>query len=154
MEPRKRCFRITIRKVEKPMQPDVFADFDWICRSMGFFDHSEGENTTSRLFREVFLASERGNPATSTQLAEKINLSRGATINHLNNLLRAGLIEKHGHQYLPRAKNMSSIVDEIEDDVERVFKNMRETALQLDRDLALVKPRKKEDKKGFKVEVK
>ena len=154
MEPRKRCFRITIRKVERPVAPDLFADFDWICRSLGFFDHSEGENAPSQLFREVFLASERGNPATSTQLAEKIGLSRGATINHLNNLQRAGLVEKHGRAYVPRAKSMSNIVDEIEGDIARVFKGMRETALQLDSDFALVKPVKKEEKKGFKVEVK
>ena len=62
-------------------------------------------------------------------------MSRGAVINHLNNLLHSGLVEKNGHFYSARSRSMKRTIEEIEEDVERVFSQLKKAAEGLDKQI-------------------
>ncbi len=130
-------FRITIRRVERPFECDIDRELEWICQSLGFFENIDKEKTASAIFREIVKAAEKDKPLTSTELSHKVKMSRGAVINHLNNLLRSGLIVRDGRYYLPRSKSLFRTICEVEEDIERIFKKMEETAKKIDKEFGL-----------------
>jgi predicted transcriptional regulator len=133
----KPTFKIVIKRVSRPKLQNPEEEFNWICRSLGFFEPIDRDKTASNIFREIVLATEKGEALTSTALANRVQMSRGSVINHLNNLLMAGLIERHGRYYVSRAHSVSQTIEELEEDVEQIFSRMKKVAKQLDEQLKL-----------------
>ncbi len=131
------CFRITIKKVEPPFSSDLEEAFNFICRSLGFFEDIDKEKTASAIFREIIREYENGRMLTSTELAKRVRMSRGAVINHLNNLITAGLIVKQGRYYVPRSKSVLRTIREVEEDIDRIFQRMEQIAKKIDSDFGL-----------------
>ncbi|MBI5553453.1 MAG: winged helix-turn-helix transcriptional regulator [Candidatus Diapherotrites archaeon] len=131
-EVRRPSFKIVIKRVSPPPVRDSAEEFNWICRTLGFFEPIDKDKTAANVFREIMLATEKGEALTSTALAERVNMSRGSVINHLNNLLTAGLIERHGRYYVSRAQSMQQTIEEIEEDIERIFMKMKKAAREID----------------------
>jgi predicted transcriptional regulator len=132
---RRLSFRVVVCKVDLFVFNTVslvLDEFDWICRSLGFFEEIDKEKTAAAVFRMLVLATERGEALSSTAISERVLMSRGAVINHLNNLVRSGLAEKHGRYYVARSASVQQTIEELEDDIDRVFERMKERARQID----------------------
>jgi predicted transcriptional regulator len=130
-------FKIVVRRVEKPFSTDIGEELDWICRSFGFFEPIDKEKTASSVFKAIVFAAEKGRPVSSTVLAQEVGMSRGSVINHLNNLIRSGLVVRQGRHYFPRSKSLFRMLEEIEEDIERVFARMKKTARQIDEEFGI-----------------
>ena len=126
-------FKIVVRKVEKPFTVSgPFEELDWICETLGFFEPIDREKTAAAIFREIMKASDSGETLSSSEVAERVGMSRGSVINHLNNLLRSGLIVRYGRYYAPRSRSVYNLIEEIEEDIERIFARMKQTAKSID----------------------
>jgi predicted transcriptional regulator len=125
-------FKVVVRKVERPFKDDFDHQLSWICSSLGFFEPIDKDKNAAAVFKEIVLATENGEALSSTALAERIGMSRGAAINHLNNLLRSGLIEKNGRFYSARSRSMKRTIEEIEEDVDRIFSQLKKAAQEID----------------------
>ena len=77
----------------------------------------------------------------STAIAERVGMSRGSVINHLNNLMRSGLIIRQGRYYSARSRSVYRTIEEIEEDIERIFLRMKRTAQEIDEELGIMPPR-------------
>ncbi|MCX6801617.1 MAG: ArsR family transcriptional regulator [Candidatus Diapherotrites archaeon] len=132
-----RSFRITIRKIEPPFSQNAEEEFAFLCRSLGFFEEIDKEKTASAIFRLIVKNYDKGKRLTSTDLAALVKMSRGSVINHLNNLITAGLVLKDGRYYVPRSRSVYRTITEIEEDIDRVFRRMQETAKRIDREFGL-----------------
>jgi len=130
-------FRLTIKKVEKPFSDKFDEEFNWLCRTFGFFEPIDKDKTAASIFHEIVKATEKEKPLSSTQLAERIKMSRGSIINHLNNLQRSGLIVRQGRFYLSRSKSIFRTVKELEEDIDRVFREAERTAIELDKKMGI-----------------
>ncbi|MBI4043277.1 MAG: helix-turn-helix transcriptional regulator [Candidatus Diapherotrites archaeon] len=126
-------FQIVVRRVEKPFDKDLQKELNWICESLGFFEPIDKDKTAAGVFKEIVLATEKGTGITSSQLAHQVKMSRGSVINHLNNLLQAGLVIKQGRAYFARSKSMVRTLREVEEEVQRVFDRMEQTAREIDK---------------------
>jgi predicted transcriptional regulator len=131
--PRRQSFKIVVRRVERPFKDDFDHQFAWICSSLGFFEPIDKDKNAAAVFKEIVMSTEGGIALTSTAIAERIGMSRGAVINHLNNLLRAGLIEKNGKYYSARSRSIERTINEIEEDIDRVFLQLKKSAAELDK---------------------
>jgi len=125
-------FKVVVRKVERPFKEDFEHQLTWICSSLGFFEPIDKDKNAAAVFKEIVLSTEKGEALSSTALAERIGMSRGAVINHLNNLLRSGLIEKNGKFYSSRSRSMKRTIEEIEEDIERIFSQLKKAAEEID----------------------
>jgi len=125
-------FKVVVRKVERPFNDDFEHQLAWICSSLGFFEPIDKDKNAAAVFKEIVLATEKGEALSSTAIAERIGMSRGAVINHLNNLLRSGLVEKSGRFYSARSRSMKRTIEEIEDDVDRIFSQLKRAAEGID----------------------
>ncbi|HNV00878.1 MAG TPA: helix-turn-helix domain-containing protein [archaeon] len=130
--PRRSKFKLTIRKVDFSKQNDFDSKIAWICSSLGFFEMIDKNKNAAAIFKEIFLATSMGQVLTSTTIAQRIGMSRGSTINHLNNLVRSGLIEKNGRYYYARNKTMGGTINEIEDDLLHIFSRIKKVAENID----------------------
>ena len=130
--PRRNNSKITIRGVNLPEKEDFDEKIAWICSALGFFEKIDKGKSAATIFKEIYLAGVLGQVLTSTVIAERIGMSRGSVINHLNNLVNAGLIEKGGKYYFTRHKTMEGIITEIEDDMLHVFSRMKRVAKEID----------------------
>jgi len=126
-------FKVVVRRVERPFKDDFEHQLTWICSSLGFFEPIDKDKNAAAVFKEIVLATEKGSALSSTALAERVGMSRGAVINHLNNLLRSGLIEKNGKYYSSRSRSMKRTIEEIEDDVGRIFSQLKKAAEEIDK---------------------
>ena len=133
LSPKRSAFKIVIRKVERPFKPDFENQLAWICSSLGFFEPIDKDKNAAAVFKEIVLATENGEALTSTAIAERIGMSRGSVINHLNNLLHSGMIEKNGKFYSARCKSMQRTIEGIEEDVERIFSQLKKSAAEVDK---------------------
>ena len=139
---RRASFKIVIKRIEKPFSRDPFAELDWICQSLGFFEPIDRDKTAAAIFRELLKFSSEQRALSSTSLAGRLKMSRGSIINHLNNLQRSGLVVRQGRFYLPRSSSMLGTIEEIEEDIERIFAKMKKTAQELDRELGFIEEQK------------
>lgn len=130
-------FKLTIKKIESPFSENPQDKFNWVCESLGFFHSSGKEKAASYIFRELIRAAEEGRQLTSSDLAELSGLSRGAVTNHLNNLLLAGMIVKQGRFYSARSRSIYRILGEIEQDLLRIFAELKKNALDIDEELGV-----------------
>jgi predicted transcriptional regulator len=129
---RQASFRIIIRRIEPPFERNTEREMEWLCQSLGLSPLNK-DKTTVDIFKEVVRSTETGKGISSTTLSEKVNLSRGAVIHHLNNLQLAGLVVKQGRNYFARSRSMVRTIQEVEEDIKRIFDRMEETAREIDR---------------------
>ena len=130
--PHRGKFRLTIRKVDLPQSNDFDNKIARVCSSLGFFEMIDKNKNAAAIFKEIFLATSMGQVLTSTTIAQRIGMSRGSTINHLNNLVRSGLIEKNGKYYYARSKTMIGTINEIEDDLLHIFSRIKKVGENVD----------------------
>lgn len=135
---RRKGFKIVIKGIERPFSRKASDELDWICESLGFFEPIDREKTASAIFKEIVKATEKGSALTSTAIAKKVGMSRGSVINHLNNLIRSGLIVRHGRYYESRSRSVFRTVEEIEEDIDRIFERMKRTAKDIDKEFGVV----------------
>ncbi len=131
-------FQVIIRKIEQPFSDDLDKEFNWLLQCLGFFEPIDKGKTAASVFRELVKSTDKKEGLTSTQLAEKVGMSRGAVINHLNNLSRSGLILKQGSRYFARSKSLFRTIKELQDEIDLVFKKMEKTAKELDEEMGLL----------------
>ena len=137
MEPRRVSFKIVIKRIEQPLSRSPAEELEWICQSLGFLEPIDREKTASAIFKEIVRSAEEGTPLNSTDIAEKVHMSRGSVINHLNNLILSGLIVKDGRYFFPRSRSVLRTIEEIEEDIARVFTKMKKTAREIDEELGI-----------------
>lgn len=133
--PQRGQFKITIRKVDSPKSDDFENNIVWICSSLGFFEEIDKEKNAARIWKEILLSSAQGQVLTSTSIAERIGTSRGSVINHLNNLTRAGLIQKGGRYYYARSNSVKKILEELEDEITHIFSRLKNAGEKIDTEL-------------------
>ena len=136
-QPRRASFKIVIRRVERPFSSSRDKELEWICSSLGFLEPIDRDKVAASVFKEIVQATEKGKPLTSTALAERVEMSRGSVVNHLNNLQRSGLIVRSGRFYLARSRSMFRTIEDIEEDIERIFARMKKTAREIDKEFGI-----------------
>lgn len=136
---RRTSFRIVIRRIEPPFEKNTEREMEWICQSLGLAPLDK-DKATVNIFKLVVRSTEEGKGVSSSDVAKRVKLSRGAVINHLNNLQLAGLVVKHGHKYFSRSRSMVRMIQEVEEDIKRIFDRMEETAKEIDRSLGVERP--------------
>ena len=128
--------RIIIRRIRSPAPGDINNDIDYICRSFGYFSQRDKQDTAGKIFRLLVKdASEKALGLTSDEIAEKLNLTRGAIVYHLNNFITSGLVIREKNRYRLRSVSMQRSIEEIKNDVDRMFHHMLRIASDIDEQL-------------------
>ena len=73
----------------------------------------------------------------SDELAQRLNLTRGTIVHHLNKMIKSGLVIHQEGLYKLRGRSLRNTVEEIQRDIARVFENIHKVAETIDQTLGL-----------------
>ena len=123
--------RITIVKLSRPPQT-INDELQWFGNSFDLFSERDKERSMFRIFIELLKATKAQVPISSDELAAKLNLSRGTVVYHLNKLIESGIVMIIKNKYILRGGNLQELVDELEADSLRTFKELKRVAKEID----------------------
>lgn len=128
--------KIKIKKIIIPPPGNLKDDIDFICRSFGYFSQRDKNCTAGRIFRLIVkeTAGEKEG-LTSDEIAEKLDLTRGAIVYHLNSFIESGLIIRVQNTYKLRSSSLQKSIEEIKSDIERIIEEMIKIADEIDSQL-------------------
>lgn len=129
--------KITIVRVRKPKKGDLNEELKYFGDSLGLFGLRDKDKSLFRMFIEMIKGAKNDKSYTSDQLAEKLALSRGTVVHHLNKLMQSGIVVSDGNKYLLRVDNLGVLVDELKKDLDRTLSDLKEMALEIDKALGL-----------------
>jgi predicted transcriptional regulator len=128
--------RILIRKVRSPAPGNLDEDIDYLCKSLGYFSKRDKQDTAGKVFRLLVKeACEPDECLTSDEIADRLNLTRGAIIHHLNSFILAGIVVKEHNRYRLRSASIQKSLEEIKTDIERIMEQMIKIATDIDEKL-------------------
>lgn len=129
--------KITIVNIRKPAPDNINQELQWLGSSLGLFNLRDKDKSCFRVFIELLKAAKLKRPFSSDELAYGLDLTRGTVIHHLNKLIDAGLVVHEGNRYMLRVNNLKELIDEVEEDVKRTCKGLRQIAEKIDGRLGL-----------------
>ena len=129
--------KITIVRSSKPVSHNVNEDLNWFGISLGLFNLRDKDKSCFRIFIEVLKSAKKGEEMTSDELAEKIGLSRGTVIHHLNKLMSSGIVLNEKNKYFLRVQNLQALIDELEKDLQRTLSDLKEIAKEIDESIGI-----------------
>ncbi len=124
--------RITIINARKPSQKNVNQELQWLGTSLGLFNVRDKDKSCFRIFLELLKAAKAKSPMTSDEMADRLQLSRGTVIHHINKLMESGLVVHEKQKYMLRVDNLQLLIDELEKDINRTMGDLREVAQSID----------------------
>ena len=129
--------RITIVRSTKPVRTGINEELQWLGSSLGLFNLRDKDKSCFRIFIELVKTAKTGEPLSSDELAERLGLSRGTVVHHLNRLMDAGLVVADKKKYLLRVSNLGVLIDELERDTTRALEDLKNVAQKIDQKLGL-----------------
>ena len=131
-------YKIKLRRLRVPPAGNLDNDIDFICQSFGYFTKRDKNNTAGRIFQYIIKkTAEDAEGVTSDEIANELDLTRGAIVYHLNNFISAGLIVRERNLYRLRSHCLKKSIDEIRNDAQRIFNEMMKIAEEIDEELGV-----------------
>jgi len=127
--------RIIIKRVDTPPAGSLKDDIDFVSRSLGYFSQRDKQDTAGKIFRLLVREACKSEGLSSDQIAEKLNLTRGAIIHHLNSFIDAGIVIRHRNLYRLRNRCLQKSIEEVKEDIDRIFLEMLKIASEIDSQL-------------------
>lgn len=127
--------RITIVKISKPRKKEINEELQWFGNSLGLFSLRDKDKSCFRIFIELLKAARAGILLSSDELAARTGLSRGTVVHHLNRLMEGGIIISKANKYMLRVDNLGALIDELQDDIKKTVRDLREIAGEIDKNL-------------------
>jgi len=131
--------KITIINIRKPAPDNVNQELQWLGSSLGLFNLRDKDKSCFRVFIELLKAAKLGRPFSSDELAYRLDLTRGTVIHHINKLMDSGLVIHEAKRIEPI--RITKVEDgwnvEVEEDVKRTCKSLRQIAEKIDDRLGL-----------------
>ena len=124
--------KITILKRRLPGDKSLNEELQWLGSSLGLFNTRDKDKSCFRIFIELLKTTKQHRPISSDQLSLKLDLSRGTVVHHLHKLESSGIVITEHKGYILRVDNLKRLIDEIETDIQRACKDLKEIAERID----------------------
>lgn len=132
-----RIQRITIIRTKRPQLTSVNDELQWFGGSLGLFNLRDKDRSCFRIFIELVKAGQSQDIISSDELAARLALTRGTVVHHLNKLLEAGIIINNRNRYELRVNSLRALVQELENDMKKMYSELYPIAEELDEKLGL-----------------
>lgn len=128
--------QIIIKKIMPPAPGNLNEDINFLCKSLGYFSERDKQDTAGKIFRLLVKEACKSDCyLSSDEIAEKLNLTRGAIVHHLNNFISSGIIIKEHNRYRLRSSSLQKSIEEIKADIDRILQQMIKIAVEIDEKL-------------------
>ncbi len=127
---------VLVKKIRSPAPGDLDEDIDFISKSFGYFSQRDKQESAGKIFR-LLVKEACGNDEgiSSDDIGRELALSRGAIVHHLNSFISTGLVIKEYNRYRLRSGSLQKSIEEIKEDIDRIFKQLTKIAIEIDEKL-------------------
>jgi len=101
-----------------------------ICEYFGICP--EKDRLAYEIFLEIIQANRKNTGVKTIDVTKKAHVTQAAVVYHMNTFMKNGLIIREGRVYRLRGRNLDETFDELEQDMLRRMKRMRELAKHID----------------------
>ncbi|MEK6843587.1 MAG: hypothetical protein AABY04_03800 [Candidatus Micrarchaeota archaeon] len=124
--------QITIKRLERPSIKNLQGELDAFCNSIGI--PTDDQSVAKDIFKEILEkeSKRKAGGIRSITISRKIHVTRGGAVYHLNKLMETGLIIRKGREYELRGQNLEETVEEMENDMLRMFRMIKKMAAEID----------------------
>ncbi|MBU2589465.1 MAG: winged helix-turn-helix domain-containing protein [Nanoarchaeota archaeon] len=126
---------LTLKK-EKLTKKELNQELQWFSESLGLTSLRDKSKSCFRIFIELLKTTKMQKPASSDELAFKLNLTRGTVVHHLNKLMDSGLVVSQKNKYLLRTTSLKKLTEELKKDTEEFFEFILPIAEEIDKALS------------------
>ncbi len=102
-----------------------------ICEYFGI--EPEKDRLAYEIFMEIIEANKKNRGVKTIDVTKKTHVTQAAVVYHMNTFMKNGLIIREGTAYRLRGRNLDETFDELEQDMLRRMRRMRELAKRLDK---------------------
>jgi len=127
--------KITIVKIRRAPEGNINRELQWLGNSLGLFGLRDRDSSCFRVFITIVKRAKRNETISSDEIAERLNLSRGTVVHHLNKLMSSGIVIKDTGGYILRENNLLRVVKDVQRDVQNMFTELEEVAKDIDEKL-------------------
>jgi predicted transcriptional regulator len=124
--------KVTVVRIRKESSGNVNQELQWLGNSLGLFNLRDKDSSCFRVFITLVKRAKRNTPVTSDDVANRLNLSRGTVVHHLNKLRESGIVVKERNGYLLREANLQDMIKDLQRDMEGVFSQLKDVAKEID----------------------
>ena len=125
--------KITIVELQSPKPGNVEDEIKWLCRCLDL--DPKRDKIAFQIFLHLLNASRNGKGLRSIEVTRHLNVTQAAVVYHINGFLRIGVVEKKGTEYYLRGGSLEHAVIEMEGDMIRRMRLLRQIAGRIDSEL-------------------
>lgn len=129
--------RFVLAEIKKPKEEGVDSDILWMCECLGIITPRDRDRTSTKVLKVMLRAAKEEEHLSSDDIAERVGITRGTAVHHIKRYMRSGIIIKQHTTYELRTHCLRDTLDEIELDMERTIKRMKQLAEEIDEELGL-----------------
>lgn len=129
--------KITITYIENIPKDNINDELKWFGLSIGLFNMRDKDKSCFRIFIELLKAAKKNSGFTSDQLAQKVGISRGTIVHHLNRLMSSGIVVYNGNVYTLSSPTLTEMTKRLEHDLLKTLKNLEKVTKHLDETLEM-----------------
>ena len=123
--------------IERPQEHSIDKDIEWVCECLGLAD-KENDIATD-IFKELLRATKEREGITTREIVEREKttkpVTQGAIVYHINMFMSHGLVIKQGRRYFLRSASLDETIEELEQDMLRRMRKLRELARHIDEEM-------------------
>ncbi len=123
--------------MRRPRTGEYETNLEWICRTFGYLESRDRHQTAYSILKALVEAAVQDRGFSSEELAERLSVTRGTIIHHLNRMMKNGLVIFHESKYKLRERSLRNTFEEVRRDLNRVFMNLSEVAAIVDNTLSM-----------------
>ena len=127
--------KITILRVRKTLPDNVNEELQYIGDSLGLFNLRDKNSSCFRIFIVLLKKAKFDEISSSDEIADRLSLTRGTVVHHLNMLRDSGLVIREKGGYILRERNLEKLILEIKRDLTSTMDHLIDVAKIVDRKL-------------------
>lgn len=127
--------KITIIRIRRTPDPNINRELQWIGNSLGLFNLRDKDSSCFRIFITLIKSAKQNNSLSSDAIAQRLTLSRGTVVHHLNKLMDSGLVLREREGYILRESNLGQLIADMQSDANAMFDELSKVALDIDEKL-------------------
>ncbi len=127
--------KITIIKVRRSEGDNINRELQWIGNSLGLFNLRDKDSSCFRIFISLVKQARRNEHLSSDTIADRLSLTRGTVVHHLNKLMESGIVIRSKEGYLLRESHLARVVKDIRRDMDLMMEEIEEVAKDIDNKL-------------------
>lgn len=124
--------KIIIQEIGKPREKDVDKQIKWIVGSLGLERGRDVEEMSFKIISELLDKFSKEDIVSTEEIANSLGVECARVNHHLRNLLNSGILVREKRKVVLRGGSLSSAIEEMRKDSERMFQEIEEIARSID----------------------